>query len=177
MATDNDRFVPVATYSNISEAQLAQNVLEDEGIQSFCEGELASSALGSMVGDQIRLQVLERDAAAAAVILAELQARVELPGDWEEQAEGGYVCQTCDEPVPDGFSACPSCATPCESIRTDVPRNRFPRAQPKVAEEGVRVPEPPGSVTNRPREIEAPELGDRRPGCLGLLLGVFLLWW
>src|SRR5262249_23586005 len=124
-----------------------------------------------------RLLVLVEQAARATALLADVEARIQLADDWEDQAEGGNVCQNCDEPVPDGFSVCPACETPCQSIPTDVPRTRSPRPPPKEAEEGVKAPEPPGGVTSRPREIEAPTLGDRRPGCLGLLLAVFFFWW
>src|SRR5262249_21301956 len=124
-----------------------------------------------------RLLVLEDQAARATALLADVEARIQLADDWEDQAEGDYVCQNCDEPVPDGFSVCPACETPCESIRTEAPRTRAPRTRPKETEEGVKVPNPPGSVTSRPREVEAPTLADPRPGCLGLLLAVFVFWW
>jgi hypothetical protein len=179
MRSSDDRYVLMRTYPDQSEAHMAKHMLEEEGISVILEDVETSNTFGvpALEGARARLLVLEDDAARATALLADVESRIELADDWEDQAEGGYVCQTCDEPVPDGFSACPACSTPCESIRTNLPQVSAPRSRPRAADDGVKAPEPAGGVTSRPREVEAPVIGDRRPGCLGLLLAAFVFWW
>jgi hypothetical protein len=123
-----DKFVTVMTFNQSFEAQLAKNLLENEGIESVMSGELTSDVLfgNPALGDQIVLQVREDDAQRAAGILATVAA-AKLDDNWEEQAESGagvWLCSICGEPISNRLSVCYSCQTPREGIRTDAPRER-----------------------------------------------------
>lgn len=170
MVNDEDRFVLVAEFVDTAEAHLAKNFLESEGIPAMIQGDHMNTALVLLI-NPIKMHVREKDAARAVGLLAEIRAQIELDENWEDQAQGGYVCQSCDEPVPDGHTTCPNCYTPCESIRADAPRRWKPAPQ-----EGVQPSKAPAGVTHRPPEPSIPEPAVSRPGCLGALLALFLLW-
>jgi hypothetical protein len=121
-----DQYVTVKTFTLALEAQLAKNLLQTEGIESFITGEYSADVLvaNPAVGDQVRLQVHERDAQRAAGILAAHEAS--LDDDWEEQAEHGadvWVCPLCGSPVSNHLPVCYACQTPREGIRADRPRS------------------------------------------------------
>lgn len=123
-----DKFVTVMTFNQSFEAQLAKNLLENEGIESLMSGEHTSDVLfgNPALGDQIVLQVREEDAQRAAGILAEVAA-AKLDEDWEEEAESGadvWICSICGEPISNRLSMCYSCQTPREGIRASVPRDQ-----------------------------------------------------
>lgn len=149
-----DEFTKVATYNQSFEAQLAKNLLENEGIDSVLAGELTSDALFGNVGlgDQIVLKVRQEDAQRAAGILA-VVAAAKLDDNWEEQAESGvWLCTICGEPIRNNLTVCYSCQTPREGIRAAVPRDstaiqQDPSALPTGEEvqkrdEITRVPAP-----------------------------------
>ncbi len=119
------KFVTVMTFNQGFEAQLAKNLLENEGIDSMMNGELTADMLPfgqAGGGDQIVLQVREDDAQRATGILATVAA-AKLDDDWEKQTEAGvWVCSLCGEPVSNHLSRCYSCETPRESIRASAPR-------------------------------------------------------
>lgn len=120
-----DQFITVATFNRTFEAQMAKNLLENEGIDAIMGGAFASDMLfGSLaVGDQIVLQVRADDAQRAAGILAVAAAEARLDDDWEEQTESGvWICSLCGEPISNRLSICYSCQTPKDSIRTASPR-------------------------------------------------------
>jgi hypothetical protein len=123
----SDQFVTVMTFHQSFEAQLAKNLLEDEGIDSMLSGELTADMLplGQAGGsDQIVLQVHEDDAQRAAGVLAAVAA-AKLDDNWEEQAESGvWLCSICGEPISNRLSVCYSCQTPREGIRAEAPRER-----------------------------------------------------
>jgi hypothetical protein len=123
----SDKFVTVMTFHQSFEAQLAKNLLGDEGINSMLSGELTADMLplGQAGGsDQIVLRVHEDDAQRAAGILAAVAA-AKLDDDWEEQAESGvWLCSICGEPISNRLSVCYACQTPREGIRADTPRER-----------------------------------------------------
>jgi hypothetical protein len=119
-----DQFVTVATYSLPYEAELAKNLLETEGIESFLTGGLTADTLFGNAGlaDQVRLQVREDDAQRAAGLLAVHAASVD--ADWEERAEHDpdvWVCSLCGAPVSNQLTTCHGCQTPRASIRADRP--------------------------------------------------------
>ena len=119
-----DEFTKVATYNQSFEAQLAKNLLENEGIPTILSGELTSDVLFSNagLGDQIVLKVRHEDAQRAAGILATVAA-AKLEENWEEQAESGvWICTICGEPIHNSLSVCYSCQTPREGIRATAPR-------------------------------------------------------
>lgn len=139
-----DTFVTVMTFHQSFEAQLAKNLLEDEGIASILSGELTADMLPfgqAGGGDQIVLQVHEGDAQRAAGVLAAVAA-AKLDDNWEEEAESGagvWICSICGEPISNRLSSCYSCQTPREGIRAAVPREQiaiqpYPAATP-VGEE------------------------------------------
>ncbi|MGH7174211.1 MAG: DUF2007 domain-containing protein, partial [Gemmataceae bacterium] len=120
-----DKLVTVMNFNNSFEAQLAKNLLENEGIASIVSGELSADVLlGTGLGyHQITLQVHEDNAQRAVAILAE----VALNEDWEDEAESGsdvWLCSICGEPVSNRLSMCYSCQTPREGIRASAPRDR-----------------------------------------------------
>jgi hypothetical protein len=120
-----DEFTKVATYNQSFEAQLAKNLLENEGIPAILSGELTSDVLFSNagLGDQIVLKVRHADAQRAAGILATVAA-AKLDENWEEQAESGvWICAICGEPIHNMLSVCYSCQTPREGIRASAPRD------------------------------------------------------
>jgi hypothetical protein len=125
----SEHFVTVATFHRSFEAQLAKNVLEEEGIASTMSGEVTADMLpfGQAGGsDQIVLQVRENDAQRAAGILAAVAA-AKLDDHWEDEAESGtdvWICSICGEPISNRLSICYSCQTPREGIRTSVPRDQ-----------------------------------------------------
>ncbi len=123
----SDKFVTVQMFNNSFKAQLAKNLLENEGIESIVSGELSQDVMLGTGLYQITLQVHENEAQRAAGILAAVEAEAELDEDWEEQAESGadvWICSICGEPISNRLSMCYSCQTPREGIRADAPRER-----------------------------------------------------
>ena len=122
-----ENFVTVATFHRSFEAQMAKNLLENEGIPSIVSGEITADILplGQHGGkEQIVLQVKSDDAQRAAVILAEVAA-AKADTNWEKQAEAGvWVCSICGEAISNRLSMCYACQTPREGIRADAPRER-----------------------------------------------------
>jgi hypothetical protein len=123
-----EQFVTVATFHRTAEAQLAKNLLEEEGIASILSGDLTADMLPfgqAGGGDQIVLQVRENDAQRAAGILAAVAA-AKLDDNWEEEAESGadvWLCTICGEPISNRLSICYACQTPRHGIRTSAPRD------------------------------------------------------
>jgi hypothetical protein len=146
----SDNFITVATFNKTFEAQLAKNLLENEGIESIMGGAFSSDVLfGTIaVGDQIVLQVREAEAERATGILALAEAEARLEGDWEEQAEAGvWTCSICGEPISNLLSICYSCQTPRESIRTDSPRDRTAiQQEPATLTTGEEVQKPDENI-------------------------------
>lgn len=137
-----DKFVTVATYNLPYEAELAKNLLQNEGIESFLTGGLTADVLFGNAGlaDQVRLQVREDDAQRAAGLLAVHAATID--ADWEERAEHDpdvWVCSLCGAPVSNQLTTCTGCQTPRASIRADRPR----------------LPAPPVDAVQRRDEIAA----------------------
>lgn len=154
----SDAFITVATFKQSFEAQLAKNLLANEGIDCILSGELSSDVLfgGAMVGDQIVLQVPEREVQRATGLLAAAAAEARLEEDWEEKAESAadvWVCSLCGEPVSTRLSVCYSCQTPREAIRgaagvarSDIQRDLLTPRREQIAREIARPPhddEPP----------------------------------
>jgi hypothetical protein len=142
-----DKFVTVATFNLPYEAELAKNLLQNEGIESFLTGGLTADVLFGNAGlaDQVRLEVHEADAQRAAGLLAVHAAA--LDDDWEERAEQGsdvWVCSLCGAPV----SVCHGCQTPREGIRADRPSSPLDFRRPPA------VP-PPDSVQKRDEVVGA----------------------
>ena len=124
----SDKFVKVMTFNDSFEAQLAKQLLKDEGIESMLTGMLTANVLFGNIalGDQIVLRVHEDEAQRAASILATNAAEAKLDDDWENQAEAGagvWLCTICGEPIRNRLSICYSCQTPREGIRADAPRD------------------------------------------------------
>ncbi len=161
-----DRLVTVATYSLSTEAQLARNMLEAEGIQAILSGELATTLQIGQVA-QIRLEVRAEDAGRAAALLAE----VALEKDWEERAAGDtWACGVCGDAVAEGVAVCPTCATPRDAIRGAEPRPG-PRAEP-AHPEGVQLPG--GLRQERPHipsaaRVDSEPAASKGGGCFGVL--------
>jgi hypothetical protein len=124
----SETFVTVATFHRTAEAQLAKNLLEEEGIASTLSGELTADMLPfgqAGGGDQIVLQVPESGAQRAAGILAAVAA-AKLDDNWEDEAESGsdvWMCSICGEPISNRLPMCYSCQTPREGIRTSTARD------------------------------------------------------
>lgn len=143
----DDKFVTVMTFNQSFEAQLAKNLLENEGIEALMTGEHSSDVLSGTpaLNDEIVLQVRHEDAQRAAGILAEVAA-AKLEDSWEDEAEASdvWICSICGEPISNLLSVCHSCQTPREGIRTSAPRDRTAiqrdRADPP-ADEQVKKPD------------------------------------
>jgi hypothetical protein len=192
----SDKFVTVQTFNNSFKAQLAKNLLENEGIESMVSGELAQDMMSGTGLSQIALQVHEDQAQHAAGILAAVEAEAQLDEDWEEQAQSGvWVCTICGEPISNRLSICYSCQTPREGIRAAAPRGSTaiqpnPSTLPTGEEvqkrdEIARAPAPAPAPVPSPiissQEEEEPELatvrGDNlaRRAFLASMLGVMTL--
>jgi hypothetical protein len=122
------------TFSNSFEAQLAKNLLENEGITSIMSGELSSDVLfgTGLSYHQIALQVREEDAQRAVALLAE----VELNKGWEDEAESGtdvWICSICGEPVSNNLSICYACQTPRDGIRASAPRDSISSREERIS--------------------------------------------
>lgn len=163
-------FITVATFKQSFEAQLAKNLLANEGIECILSGELSSDVLfgGAMVGDQIVLQVPESEVQRAVGLLAAAAAEARLEEDWEEQAESAadvWVCSLCGEPVSNRLSICYSCQTPRDAIRgaAGVARADIQRDPPTPRLEPItRKVEPmPHDDEQPPRASEADDLAHR----------------
>lgn len=141
-----EQFVTVATFHRTSEAQLAKNLLEEEGIASMLSGDLTADMLPfgqAGGGDQIILQVRENDAQRATVLLAEVAA-AKLDDNWEEEAESGagvWLCSICGEPISNRLSSCYACQTPRDAIRASPPRDSISSREDRIARSGGDEPE------------------------------------
>jgi rubrerythrin len=129
-----DKLVTVMTFNNSFEAQLAKNLLENEGIVSVVTGEFSSDVLlGTVLGrNQIALQVHEDDAQSAVALLAE----VELNKDWEDEAESGadvWICSICGEPISNRLSSCYACQSPRDGIRAFPRRDSISTREERIA--------------------------------------------
>jgi rubrerythrin len=129
-----DKLVTVMTFNQSFEAQLAKNLLENEGIVSVVTGEFSSDILlGTVLGrNQIALQVHEEDAQRAVALLAE----VELNKDWEDEAESGtdvWICSICGEPISNNLSICYACQTPRDGIRASAQRDSISSREERIS--------------------------------------------
>jgi hypothetical protein len=169
VVSDEDRFVLVRTYTDQGEAHLAKHMLEELGISVILEGVETASILGGPYAgtDRARLLVLGEQAARAAFILDDVEARMRLPEGWEDAAERGPVCTLCGEALGEDAAECPACRTPRDAVRAPGRRPPPGRKHEGPASEGVLAGPPPGE-----EEAEAPPPLPRGPGCLWLLL-----WW
>jgi len=133
----SENFVTVATFHRSAEAQLAKNLLEEEGIASTLSGELTADMLPfgqAGGGDQIVLQVPESAAQRAAGILAAVAA-AKLDDNWEDEAESGadvWLCSICGEPISNRLSTCYACQTPRDGIRASAPRDSISTRQERI---------------------------------------------
>jgi hypothetical protein len=156
-----DKYVIVAKFTFPYEGELAKNLLQNEGIESFLSGEMSADAL-SAVSDQVLLQVHEQDAQRAAGTLAAHQAS--LDDDWEDKAEHDpdvWVCSLCGSPVSNRLSACLACQTPREGIRADRPYS------PTDIQQGPAAPPPPDPIQKRD-EVATDVSPPARPDARGL---------
>jgi hypothetical protein len=132
-----EQFVTVATYNRTAEAQLAKNLLQEEGIASMFSGDLTADMLPfgqAGGGDQIVLQVRASDAQRAAGILAAVAA-AKLDDNWEEEAESGadvWLCSICGEPISNRLSICYACQTPRDGIRASAPRDSISSREVRI---------------------------------------------
>jgi hypothetical protein len=145
-----DKLVTVASYGQMFEATLAQNLLVREGIDAVLNGDAALCTILGPTRNAIRLQVPEEAAEQAATILAAYAADAALDRDWEEKAEHGqdvWVCSLCGEAISNRLSVCYSCTTPREGIRT---------SRPSVSTD-VQTPPSVQTQPSTPRQADVPE--------------------
>jgi hypothetical protein len=169
----SDNFVTVATFNKTFEAQMAKNLLENEGIASMMSGAISSDMFGSLAaGDQIVLQVREEDAQRATGVLAVAAAEARLDDDWEEQAESGvWICSICGEPISNRLSICYSCQTPKEGIRSVAPREgsaiQGSKSLPSLSDTLKEIPTPSTSADeslSTPQEDEEAKIQEEPRG-------------
>jgi hypothetical protein len=167
MVSRYEKFVLVRSFPSLTEGHLAKNMLEAEGIRVLLEGVETTGALAGLhlaLSGGVRLLVPSDDAPRAVGLLADLEARLEMPDGWEEEAGRFAVCSFCGEPVQEGRTECPACWTPCKAIKSS---ERMDRATTPSIEEAIRTGQPSG-LTSRPPEAarEQPEAPRQGPGCL-----------
>jgi hypothetical protein len=183
-----ERFVTVATYGTSPAAEIARGLLEAEGIRAFVIGGLTADVFpgGGAFGDQVALQVHERDAPRAVSLLAAAEAGATLDRDWEVQAEAGvWVCPVCGTAAGHELSACPACKTQREAIRegrtpADTDLKRPERGKPS---EAIRPPrdrltaEAPAVARTAGEEDETDLPAGGRAGCVVILVGLLYPLW
>ena len=79
------KLATIATYTSTMEAEMAQSLLESEGIRAHLEGE-ASAVLGGQIGNAlsgVKLQVGEQDVQTAMEILEEQKSIEITEEDWK----------------------------------------------------------------------------------------------
>lgn len=164
-----ENLITVMTFNQHFEAQLAKNLLENEGITSMVAGELTANVLfgNPGLGDQIILQVREEDAQRATGLLAAVAA-AKLDENWEDQVESDvWVCSICGEPISNRLSMCYSCQTPRESIRASVPRDRSAiQEEPTTLPTGEEVQKPDENILSPSPPLPTstpPEIGSSKP--------------
>ncbi len=154
----SDHYVTVASYRFPHEAQLALNVLEEEGIRAFLDGELTANVL-SGIGEELRLQVHEHDAQRATRLLAEIDAQAGVDDDWEDQAEScAWTCELCGAPINNRYSACPACKTPSPHVQKGAPSSYGDRWADRRREERVQARD---QITSGERPSSAAGITDR----------------
>jgi hypothetical protein len=182
-----DRFVTVASYVSAVEAQMAKNFLEAEGIHVFLAGAMTAETLVGL-GDEVHLQVRQRDARRAVSLLAIAAAEASLDDDWETQAEQGagvWTCPLCGTPVSKNVNVCPACQTPNESITTDRRDTWAGSSRPREVAAGEKPSEQVQGEAPRPAPRSADEKPEAAPaqgaGCavvviVWVALKLWLLW-
>ncbi len=103
--TDDD-LVTVATFSTASEAEAAKVTLESEGVRALIS-DMDWNALGVPTAN-VKLQVAQEDAAAAAELLANHGHTLvgDLPDD---NVPDKITCLQCGKDIPEGQAKCPAC--------------------------------------------------------------------
>jgi len=115
----SDPVVTVARFSNVLEAQLAKNFLENEGIDAQIVGDKASAMLQiGTLGGLSEVYVKESDAERAAELLAEHFDKAKLDDDWMDRAgDDVWLCPVCGEAISDNLDQCAACSTRREGIQ------------------------------------------------------------
>lgn len=73
----NGKIVVVAEFDNYQQAEIARQILEDNGIQGFATGENASNLYGGISAiERPQLQVRESDAEKAKQILQDNEGQI-----------------------------------------------------------------------------------------------------
>jgi hypothetical protein len=181
----SDRFVTVASYALMPEAQMARNFLEAEGVPAFLAGEETASTLTGLGLGEVHLQVRDQDAARAASLLASVAAQATLDEDWEAQAEKGlFLCSLCGMALGRRTGTCPACGTANDRITTDrcdtwtaSPRRPSPAPQGTTSEQVQE--ETPRPVTDRAAGPAEPDVASQaRRGCAVVLVALLVvLFW
>jgi hypothetical protein len=145
-----DKVVTIAAYVTSAEANLAQHILSEEGIDSCLENDvsvalvcLLSNALGG-----VKLQVHARDAERAQAVLAD-----KLPAKADQanvsSAFPGGQCAKCGADLDPGFEVCWSCGEPVEAQTIAPAAEQVP-----IADSSSTLARSP---TEQPSEAEAAE--------------------
>ena len=106
---DPCELVTIATFGSPPEAETARLVLDDAGIPVFLAGLETDSVLRIWNIAEVKLQVRQSDAEAAAAILAEKQAAMPDDSPTETEDSDRTSCLSCGQPIPDEATACPAC--------------------------------------------------------------------
>jgi hypothetical protein len=114
----SDQHVTVAFFPTPTEAEMARNLLEDEGISVLLLGDISANALTGMVGPagSVELQVPDtevqraRDVLAASFAAAR-EANAAIGAPLTAAGKPGWACPNCDDVVDLDIEVCPSCGT------------------------------------------------------------------
>lgn len=100
MSEKSERLVVIASFDNLSEAELAKARLESGGIQSFLRDDyiLRVYPLISKATGGVKLEVREEDAQAAYQILARDKPAIDALHNQADQAWTEPVCPRCGSP-------------------------------------------------------------------------------
>jgi hypothetical protein len=166
----SEKLVKIAAFASPVEANFAQNVLTEEGIESCIENEATVGLfwpLGNAVGG-VKLFVHESDAQRARALLAE---HLPEPFDDEPQTPAGVSggrCKKCDAKLEPDFEVCWSCGEPVEDSEP----------APHEAEAAIAAEQPSPKRIAKPkpkRETIIDEADDlAKKAWFSAILGLFL---
>jgi hypothetical protein len=170
-----DKVVTIAAFVTSAEANLAQHILSEEGIDSCLENDvsvalvcLLSNALGG-----VKLQVHASDAERARAVLAD-----KLPGKADQanasSAFSGGQCTKCGAELDPGFEVCWSCGEPVEAKAIAPVSEQVPIADSSstlARSQTERPPQPEPAETEEETRDEADDLAKK--AWFAAILGLF----
>jgi len=115
-----EELVIIASYEFVAEAEIAQMVLRENGIDAFLRDQSILAMdwlLGNAIG-YVKLQVPQSQVETAVALLATLKA--DSTGKSEANAANSHVCATCGLVLGDHADPCPACSETDDEEELDV---------------------------------------------------------